>query len=152
MTPWHPKNNMTPTTKCCCWLALSKVVRFREGGETAKGRQVGVSQWVGPGHQRDSSLWDLWKLEIGKHDGDKCPLYPVSLKTVCGLPLMAGEGGGLCNYFHTTFHLEFSHLCRFHTRKGSFFGREPVSIFNHSHHTNSSSHRMWKLCHRLYLT
>ncbi|EOA94054.1 hypothetical protein Anapl_17836 [Anas platyrhynchos] len=31
MTPWHPKNNMTPTTKCCCWLALSKVVRFREG-------------------------------------------------------------------------------------------------------------------------
>ncbi|XP_031413445.1 uncharacterized protein LOC109365369 [Meleagris gallopavo] len=44
MTPWHLKNNMTPTTKCCCWLALSKMVWFREGGETAKGRQMGVSQ------------------------------------------------------------------------------------------------------------
>ncbi|KAM6287998.1 uncharacterized protein M6G45_000309 isoform 1-T2 [Spheniscus humboldti] len=61
MTPWHLKNNMTPTTKCCCWLAPSKAVRFGEGGETAKGKRVGVSQRVGPGHRRDSSLRDLYK-------------------------------------------------------------------------------------------
>lgn len=91
MTPWHLKNNMTPTTKCCCWLALSKAVRFGEGGETAKGRRVGVSQRVGPGHHRDSSLRDLSKLGRGKRDGDERSFHPVSLKTSLGLPLMAGE-------------------------------------------------------------
>lgn len=153
MTPWHLKNNMTPTTKCCCWLAPSKAVReVREVTPPKAG--VEVSQRVGPRHRRASSLRDLYKLGRGKRDGDECPFHPASLKTSRGLPLTAGGGGGgqLCRYFHATFQLGRSHLCGFRTKKGSFFGRASVSIFNHNHHTNSSSQRMRKLSHRLYLT
>lgn len=90
-----------------------------------------------------------------KRDGNEHPFHAASLKTSQGLPANGwGKVGGrcLCHYFHTTFQLGRSHLCGFHTKQGSFSGRESISIFNHGHHTNSSSRRMRKLSHRLYLT
>lgn len=46
MTPWHLKNNMTPTTKCCCWLAPSKVVGLvREVRLPKEGEWGCHSQW-----------------------------------------------------------------------------------------------------------
>lgn len=83
--------------------------------------------------------------------GDECPFHPASLKNQPWVT-SNGWGGRLCHYFHATFQLGRSHLRGFRTKKGSFFGRASVSIFNHNHHTNSSSQRMRKLSHRLYLT
>lgn len=143
-TTWHP-----PQNAAVGWRRLKRWGSVREVTPPKAG--VEVSQRVGPRHRRDSSLRDLYKLGRGKRDGDECPFHPASLKTSRGLPLTAG-GGRLCRYFHTTFQLGRSHLCGFRTKKGSFFGRASVSIFNHNHHTNSSSQRMRKLSHRLYLT
>ncbi|KAK2524206.1 hypothetical protein Q9966_011809 [Columba livia] len=44
MTPWHPKNNMTPTTKCCCWLAPSKAfhIAFIELQDTSRNKDQNI--------------------------------------------------------------------------------------------------------------
>lgn len=125
MTPWHPKNNMTPTTKCCCWLAPSKAARLGEGGEAAKGGWAGVSPRVGPGRQRDSSLQDLYKLGRGKCDKDSDPLHPVSLKTSPGLPLTAGGQGDVVIIYTPPFSRDSLTFVCFTKRRAVFLAESP---------------------------
>lgn len=123
MTPRHLKNNMTPTTKCCCWLAPSKVVRFGEGGETDKGGWVEMSQGVRPDNQHESSLRNLYKLGRGKHERDKSPFHLASLKTRHGLPLMAE--GVLDIIFTPPFSWDILTFVGFTQRRAAFLAENP---------------------------
>lgn len=98
-------------------------MRFGEGGETAKGRRVGVSQRVGPGHQRDLGLRDLYTPGRGKRDGDECPFPPASLKSSRGLPLTAV--GVFVIIFTPPFSWDVLTFVGFTQRRAAFLAENP---------------------------